>query len=579
MIRRAVFLLLILPLAAGFRAQAQSAASPRQAGTAGVAPQEEEAAATYAVEGVVLNKLTGAPVARALVSASSDAAFTDQEGRFSLQLAAGRDSIFVVRPGYDGATAGGMRTLQSHSVNVSEKTPELTFYLTPDAEITGHVTAADGDEPDAFQFRIYSRQIVNHQRKWVQSSSATADSDGVFELTNLKAPAEYLFCSQPRIEGGLASPKTLEYNYPPACFPGGGGFDSAAPLSLAAGQKAEVEIALSKQPFYPVSIAVQNALPGPAPSLHIRDQGGLAYDVREYRDASNSTRVLKLPNGSYSATERIQNGESNLYGRVDFKVNGGPVTGLSMTLQPAKPITLEIHTDYTMPESATFTDATGKVHKGPAGVWLTWSQTDNSLESDTTTSFHPADESSDDGLYKSQDTWIEPGRYWVQSRLFSSGGYVSAISSGGRDLTSEPLVVGAAGMTAPIEITLRNDEGDMEVTVNDPDATDSAVAPGGEKKQRYIYLIPQSSSAMASFLSQSSGLDLPRSDSSPYRYGNLAPGVYSVAAFDSPQEFDARDADERSRIAARGKTVTVTAGVTTSVQVDLITTSAGEGNP
>jgi len=52
-----------------------------------------------------------------------------------------------------------------------------------------------------------------------------------------------------------------------------------------------------------------------------------------------------------------------------------------------------------------------------------------------------------------------PGKYWVH--VYSSRGYPASIRSGEVDLQHQPLVVGAGGAAAPIEITMRTICGDQ----------------------------------------------------------------------------------------------------------------------
>ena len=76
-------------------------------GTLIVIGRAQDAPATYPVRGVVLNSLTKRPIARALVDGLSDAALTDNDGRFEINLTEGITNVSVRRPGYN-ATTGAM---------------------------------------------------------------------------------------------------------------------------------------------------------------------------------------------------------------------------------------------------------------------------------------------------------------------------------------------------------------------------------------------------------------------------------------------------------------------------------------
>jgi len=63
------------------------------------------------------------------------------------------------------------------------------------------------------------------------------------------------------------------------------------------------------------------------------------------------------------------------------------------------------------------------------------------------------------------------------------------------------------------------------------------------------------------------------------QFSNLAPGAYRVIALDSFRDLDSMDAQELAKLADKGKTVTVAAGATVPVQLDVIKTSDEGLNP
>ena len=91
----------------------------------------QETPATYPVRGVVLNSITHRPIARALVDGHSDAALTDNDGRFEINLDEGFTQILVRRIGYNPNSPMG-----PHPVKVGPNMPGLTFYLTPEGGVT-----------------------------------------------------------------------------------------------------------------------------------------------------------------------------------------------------------------------------------------------------------------------------------------------------------------------------------------------------------------------------------------------------------------------------------------------------------
>jgi hypothetical protein len=518
----------------------------------------QEPPATYPVRGVVENSITHQPIVRALVDAeeNGDSVLTDAEGRFELNLLEGDVSITVRRPGY----SQGMES--RHMVKVSADIPALSFYLTPVASITGHVTLSGGEEAEGLRLSIYSKRNVEGHVRWMQTGVATTDSGGDFRLLELDAPAAYVLCS----DSSADDTRAVTYGYPPICYPGATDFTSAAsaPLTLSPGQQAEVEIVLTRQRFYRVSITTSNLRRGQGVSIEIHSLGGPQSAAAMQRSMQPGEVEAELPNGNYYAEAHLR-GRPSSYGRVDFKVSDGPITGLTVNPLPMQPLMVEVRKDFTASSSNGIEPRVGIVG-GPMnddnpGVNLNLIPADNLFGNPIGGNIHRPEGSTNSDLYEMDE--ITPGRYWVRADAFFQS-YVSSITSGGTDLTREPLTIGPGSSGAPIEITLRNDTGEIEGTVNSEANAGAATGAGsGEVKQGFVYAIPQ-------FPHMGRIAQIPGAPIGNFELPNLAPGTYSVVAFDRNIEIDTYDADGLARISAQGQTVTVEAGGTVQVQLNLI---------
>lgn len=524
---------------------------------------------TYPVRGVVLNSLTHRPIARALVDGRSDAALTGNDGRFEINLPEGRIPINVRRPGYNNPAVAAMM----QSVNVGPNTPDLTFYLTPEASVSVHVTLANGDGADGIRFMVYRRRVDHGHRIWMMQGNYATDSDGSFRMTDLEAPGSYMLCSSPTQENTLlAAPGKTIYGYPPVCYPGVTDLSTAGVLSVSPGQQLETELTLTRQPFYPVRIVMPAGSAGPSGAISIHDQSWHDIIFPARFDSKQGVAQANLPNGHYYAESNSMSGRTSTYGRTDFLVTGGPVLGLSLVQQPLNPIAVEIHRDFT-PNTAvgvlgTFNGESGNVANPGLNIALypadsqTTNMSGHNLE-------HPAS-SADNGYFELDN--VLPGSYWVQAGGYQ--GYVNSITSGGADLMREPLVVGPGGAAEPIEINMSNDAGMISATINPNSLGNSSSNPGeGVMTLVYAYAIPQfpSTDPLAMAISQSTGT---------LSFSNLAPGTYRVIAFDKMQEIDLDDPQAMARINSLGQTVTVDPGATASVQLDLVQTAqtAAEGS-
>jgi hypothetical protein len=515
--------------------------------------ETQEPPVTFAVRGVVLNSVSREPVARALVDGHGDAILTDAEGRFALNLPGGDTQIEVRRPGYNSKS--------QHLVQAGKEMPDLTFYLTPQASIAGHVLLSGGRDADGIRIMAYHRIVANGRENWMLKGSFVADSDGGFRIVDLDAPGYYLLCSVPKQDENPSTAAARgSFGYPSVCYPGGADISSSALLALVPGQQAQVDINLTWQPFFPIAIAVSNHAQGVAPSIQIRDPSGRAIGLAVKWNKQQGLAEVNLPSGFYYAEARSQ-GEIPSYGRTDFQVMDRPVSGLSLVVLPLRPIEVRIRREFTesgisAPPSSLQGDSMG------TGVSLTLAPLSSPIAGiGGAGRLRPVAGSSDHGLFEMNG--VVPGTYNVQTT--ASLGYVSSISSGAVDLAHEPLVIGPGNSTALIEITLRNDSGSISGTVNPPSSMgDAPINSGpGELGTIHVYAIPlfQSSSQIASKTIQSGN---------HFNIANLAPGSYAVLAFDKQQEIDASDPQQLSRFVSKGQVVVVPASGSANVQLDLI---------
>ena len=531
----------------------------------------------YPVRGVVLNALTRQPIPRVLIDGGTNAALTGGDGSFELELPQGVDQIQVHRPGYSSRGQEKVRV-----VNVGANTPSLTFYLTPQAAFTGHVTLSSGDDADGIQFTVYLRHTVSGHQKWRTAGTAVTDSEGIFRMANLETPGFYAFCSMPVVDRNIArtfagqsagspaidAPASGLAGYPSTCYPGplSESADSANLLAISPGQQQEFELALNRQPFYRVSIAVPNAPAGQPVDIQIYDPDGRVADYSTAWNAQKGVAEVDLPNGQYYA-EAHSRAEVSDYARIDFHVANRPLSGLSMTLLPLHPISVEIRREFLARVNYNQPQSPNEISPDQAdpGVNLVLIPADSGMGDSVGTSLTHRKGSTDKSLFELED--VLPGRYWVQAMPYQ--GYVSSITSGGGDLTRAPLVVGPGNSSLPIQIVMRDDAGQIQCTVNA--AADSTAGPPlGEMSLSFVYAIPEFQTGSQIPQAESQGLGT-------CVLGDLAPGRYRVVALDKSMEIDgSSDPGVLERFSSLGKQVTVEAGGIVNIELDLIRTGASE---
>lgn len=547
---------------------------------------QDTAPQTYPVRGTVIDSITRQPIARALVdSHQQGAVLTDNDGHFELNLTAGSTNLIVRRPGYEPMT--GM--LRGHNIQVGPNTPDLTFTLTPEATITGQVTLSTADPADSIQVIAYRHHLVNGRMQWAMQSAATTNSEGIFRIARLP-PGDYiLYTESARGRTGPIQANAQTFGYPPVYYPGTADSASSATLALTAGQHAQADFTLTRQRYYPVSFTVSDPQAAAKINVQILDTSGHPTGFPLHWNAMQGILQATVPNGHYylestgGITLRGLNGASiafnmdsgQMYGRADFTVANAPLTGLHLSLISLRSIQVNLLKDFTasgnQSQLSGFTGNPSDLDPAPM-LWL--------IPADETFARHafpgtlrPAPGSTDGSTFELPG--VSPGRYWIVTTY--NLGYVSSITSGGADLTHEPLAVSPDGASAPIDITLRNDIGSISGQIKTQNSVNTSLngqtgTPLGEQPQIYIYAIPL-------FAFSGSLPEGHQTSGGQFSITNLAPGSYRVLAFDAPQEIDFHSPQSVTKYTGKGQDVTVEAGGTANAQIDVIQTGETESQP
>jgi hypothetical protein len=158
-------------------------------------------------------------------------------------------------------------------------------------------------------------------------------------------------------------------------------------------------------------------------------------------------------------------------------------------------------------------------------------------------------ENAREGKYR---VWVMPNR-----------GYVASATSGGVDLLHKPLVVGAGGASAPIEITLRDDTATLDGTVSPIPPTGGEPNPYGAGVSVFCYPIE---SEVGRLVQGFAGVD------GKFSIQNLPPGRYLVLAFSTPnQNLEYRNQEVLRQYESKGTIVSLEPGQKAGVKVSVLT--------
>ena len=552
------------------------------------------------IHGTVVNSVTHEPIPRALVVSPDErfAAMTDSQGRFEFTSSKAEPPKPAVAGSAEGNPADVLQPSASNLPNalsarkpgfleadnagavlaLAQNAKEITLSLLPEAIIAGQVSLPTSEAPDSIQLQLYSRQVQDGRAHWIPAGTAISKSTGEFRFADLRAGTYKLLTRELLDRDPLTfDPRGQTYGYPPVYYEDATDFGSATTIEVSAGETAQANITLVKQPYYRVKIAVENVPPGAALNVNVYSQGrnGPGYSLGY--SPSNQTIDGMLPSGTYNV-EVTSFGQTASSGLLTLNVKGAALEGAHIALVPGSSIPINVKEDFTNKEDegiATFNN--GKrtfTVRGPRRYLNVSLESADEFGGARNGFLRPPKGPDDDALAFEN---ILPGRYWL--RVQTARGYVASIRSGTTDLQHEPLVVGAGGATSPIEISMLDDtasiDGTVEGIIPPPPAsetpqaeptTGAPVAPTGPPPA-HVYCIPLPDSG-------GEATQIAVAPDGSFSSQPLAPGTYRLLAFDREQsQLEYRNPEVMKTYDHMGPAVRVTAGQKEHVTLHLILAS------
>ena len=527
------------------------------------------------VRGIVVNAVTHEPIGRALVYSPDNryAMLSDGEGHFEFTLPkAAADNGGVT---FANGNSGKLTFLMArkpgflddpHGTRPVEVLPgaELTIALMSEALIKGRVTLPAADPARGVDVQLFARQVQDGSPRWMQKNSARTNSNGEFRFAELE-PGIYKVLTREWMDNDpdATTPGGQLYGFPPVYYPSATDFASASTIQLTAGQTFQADLSLLRQPYYPVKIPVTNTEQNGGMNVTVLTQGqrgpGYSLGYNRGRDVIEG----QLPNGKYLVEAATFGPDFSTSGSVNLTVAGAPAEGPAMVLARNNSISVNVKEEFNTADghsSGSWSDGkhTYAIHGPRLDLQIGVVAADDFGPQRSGSIREPAG-ANDDSLVLEN---IAPGRYGL--RLHASRGYVASATMGGTDLLRESLVV-VPGANATIEITMRDDNAELEGTLIGVPSTPADS--GRSSPQGFVYCIP---------LPESSGqfLEIPASFDGRFDYRMVAPGVYRVFAFGShQQDIPYRDAEAMKAYETKGQIVHFAAGQKVTLQLQVISGS------
>ena len=534
------------------------------------------------VRGTVVNSVTRAAVAHALVFSIDNrfAKLTDDEGRFEFKVprtekppgasttgyftnsgpgvpasrftATGGSIIFLARKqGYFQSQTGDART----GDELGSSAP-LRIEMVPEALIVGHVNLPVQDGTEKIQVQVYRRQVQEGRVQWVGAGYANTRANGEFRFASLEEGDYKLFTHELLDRDPVTfDPRGQLYGYPPVYFPAAGDFESAAVIHLKAGETFSATLTPTRREYYPVRLGVLNAPAGTGLNVEVEPQGrrgpgfSLGYNMNE-----NSIQGM-LPNGNYTVAV-TEYGESGATGTASLSVNGAAVRGPTVTLAPNAVIEARVKDERTK--------GAGRIAPGARNLLSAMNVRLVPTEELGQGNFlwpQPAKNQDDEAVVFGT---AHPGTYQVRAGC-NDAGYVAGISSGGRDLLQQPLLVGLGAAVPPLEIAIRDDGAQANGSIEDwPRQPQNALGPQMLRTTSAVVLflpLPDSTGQFCqAWVNLNGDFSLPQ----------LAPGDYLVVAFEHmPENLEYANAEAIKKLQSKGQVLRLEAGQNEHLRVRL----------
>ena len=532
-------LLLISVLTVTYEEPARGLPAP-QTGSAASA-LEPQLSTSDVLAGRVVNAITAAPIARALVQINGRAVLTDQAGRFRFeQPGQPASSLTARKPGFSSTPEQGDGS--AIEVDDQEDAGSLTLRLWPEALLAGTVTGQDG-EPVPQVNVVARRSLFDEQGHHLQiAGQCQTDSHGQFRIP--VAAGDYTVESAFSKRGFGRDEAVL-----PARFPGNTSSSLASTVHVNSGEEKHLDLRPGIRRTHAVTLPLDSGDEGPPPHITARSSDGLSFSVNPVRSQEPGTLRINLPSGTYDLRATRFSRDGTQFGDSSITVGDGDVSGSPLHLAATPVIPIELATDSSGGEGGLASPGSHATTT-PPGV-MQFNLVLETVAFDSPSSFQsgirPTQQNDRVGIA------APPGIYRLNAGL-ASGWYIRNATSGGTDLLRENLVVSPGSSPPPIALVVSNQTGSLRGTVR----------LSGKPAACWIYLIATSAALPRVMIHQSDA-------SGVVKFGDLPPGSYRVIAFPYWHSADLENPAVLDRFAFHVGSATIVAGTTASLDLDAVT--------
>jgi len=367
--------------------------------------------------------------------------------------------------------------------------------------------------------------------------SVSTNDLGDFRIPDLPAGSYILLVASQDARPYRPSGNEIPSGYPPVYYPGTLDISAATPIKVSAGRESIANLTLATKPFIQLSGKVSGYLAGTSVQIALVQNG----------DSEPSSSIKVDPRTGTFQTDWIPPGSYNIYAFAE----GGQLAQLTAHLSISAMSSLS-GLNVVLTRSANLpVNVSGLPQKEDLkqiAIQLTSSDSGTTVGADFASSDGATDFPSADMYFLS----LPQGTYHLAvSSAVDGPYYVESARSGSADLLTSDLVVDSSASARPIEIVLRRGAATLSGAVNLKDATRGAV----------VCLFSEKSSAKALF--HNAGAD------GSFRFENLPPGDYRIAAVDSLLDVDFSNPASLKKISSAASEISLAPSQSLALSLDL----------
>jgi Carboxypeptidase regulatory-like domain len=544
------------------------------------------------IAGIVVKEPGNQPIKKVLVQVVAEnqkqgenfTASTDSDGRFCIEKAVpGRYRIFVERSGFVGVNQRGARsdinviTIQAGQSGSAE---EIVLRMLPTAVISGRITDEDGEPMSGVRILVLAK-VPGKAKKQPAGSDATNDL-GEYRLSGL-FPGQYWIAampgpdfrdyqsdqskSQPPDSPGDAHSET---RYLTTYYPGTFDAAQATPVTLKAGDEAPVNIMLAPARTYRIRGMVVGVKSGQKPAVELVSKLGDSIHATEVKP-DGQFEIRGVGPGSYTLMAVTNNESQTITAHQDVTVVAADVEGVKVI--PQAPFAVYGHLSVEGAR-ADLTQYVVNLRPDVAvddGGWLNFMQ--ESFGTNATV----------DRAGNFEWKGVNPGSYFVQvyGGDTQNSFFLKSVKVGGREAETGFTASGALTVDALVSMKGGLVEGTVLEAVREKNASDDHTSDESSSTPPNGNNVPPATGVTVVAVPEEKFRKLPdhfgvgdTDQHGRFAIRNLAPGSYTIHAWQDVGESVYHDPDFLKSQEANGTTVKVEEG--SRQQIELTVSPIGE---